>query len=788
MLKTQNIKCKVYLEGVQVKFNRIEIREQVGMPAQCTIAVPANDRAIFAYPKTVCHVYYRHTDDKSDDKFYLIFEGQLVGYGIQRNFDRREIQLTFSGLLSNWQSTAVANQNLSIMGYVGQWTLSMGNLTKAQQDQINTSQGIIADCRKLLDDYEKQKTIYLAAEKEILALKKAGDTTSEKYKQLEEVVTKEFNKLVSTSNKGITEFNLTKDAKKTEWAALSSEITKSIEAQFSAMQDDAKKIQTSAESSSAIKIDAKLTDANIFGMSLLNKISSYLIAAEKDSNSVSLEKIIKTVLNNTIGSLSLYYRCVSASFHITERLQVIKSEEVEKLLKDTSAYAFLSGEIGQGDDMNPSSIMQIFMQLLSRVGYVIYEMAAPSWIGSKPTGIFMAPPGEYLSPISCNFVFNDEIQSLSFSRNIDQEPTRAFTTAKPFATSSFNQNAGISTILLANVVPQGNIAVSSSTISIRETKEELYRGINLAYKDDSQLASLYQLTYLKNVVNFDLNINNGNAVMQGGSDKVKEAANAKTADKVINDFDTNPVMKAVRAYQNNITNAEFQLARAAARNMTISTSYSPYRICGLPGAVFDNDLPFIMGTISSLYSVISADGQNSQTINLTGVRFHAKNSKNTTEGDGTSTDYDPTTQKSGDLFKASPDSKGDTLDMQDVIDYIPGWYADFNKNKVHDSYYKYVTGESHPRDLISVGATLDTSTKTLIGALTAIQNYVNTKTGGEKNKAIEQLTHRQLVTEAQYKHALNPVTSVVKDEVQQFGGMFLQSRVNRIKACFEVES
>ena len=53
---------------------------------------------------------------------------------------------------------------------------------------------------------------------------------------------------------------------------------------------------------------------------------------------------------------------------------------------------------------------------------------------------------------------------------------------------------------------------------------------------------------------------------------------------------------------------QYQNLVLAARSFQLTTYYSPYRICGMPGIYLDTVLPSITGVISEIISTISADG------------------------------------------------------------------------------------------------------------------------------------------------------------------------------------
>jgi hypothetical protein len=117
MITTQQILCKVLLEGIEVPFNSIQINESASSPPSATITFPAESSVITILPKTVAHVFYQDIT-ADEDRMKLIFQGELAGTGISFTADKRVISLTFLGITQNWNTNVVIPMDIKIRNTV----------------------------------------------------------------------------------------------------------------------------------------------------------------------------------------------------------------------------------------------------------------------------------------------------------------------------------------------------------------------------------------------------------------------------------------------------------------------------------------------------------------------------------------------------------------------------------------------------------------------------------------------------------------------------------------------
>ena len=74
-MRTKDIKIKLYLEGIEIKFKTIQISERDGaLYPTATIYLPVAPEGLAIHPRTLVHVFY-----KLEDKYYLIYARNTIG-------------------------------------------------------------------------------------------------------------------------------------------------------------------------------------------------------------------------------------------------------------------------------------------------------------------------------------------------------------------------------------------------------------------------------------------------------------------------------------------------------------------------------------------------------------------------------------------------------------------------------------------------------------------------------------------------------------------------------------
>ncbi|MGV8131145.1 MAG: hypothetical protein ACP5N7_03545 [Candidatus Pacearchaeota archaeon] len=99
-MRIQHQHIRVFLEGVEFKsVNTVSINEQIGIPPSCELTTNYISRIQNLLPKTKCHIFYKH-----EQKYVLIFEGELTSLSFEKNAVQKICKLQFTGLTLNWRN------------------------------------------------------------------------------------------------------------------------------------------------------------------------------------------------------------------------------------------------------------------------------------------------------------------------------------------------------------------------------------------------------------------------------------------------------------------------------------------------------------------------------------------------------------------------------------------------------------------------------------------------------------------------------------------------------------
>ncbi|MBU1067289.1 hypothetical protein KKE60_05850, partial [Patescibacteria group bacterium] len=109
-MRVKQQKIKMYLEGIEFSnLNSITINEQIGAPPSCEVVVGFSSRITDLLPKTQCHIFYWH-----NDKYVLIFMGELTATSFDKGATQRMCKLQFTALSLNWRNHYLLSDNLKL--------------------------------------------------------------------------------------------------------------------------------------------------------------------------------------------------------------------------------------------------------------------------------------------------------------------------------------------------------------------------------------------------------------------------------------------------------------------------------------------------------------------------------------------------------------------------------------------------------------------------------------------------------------------------------------------------
>jgi len=99
-MRVKQQKIKVYMEGIEFPgINTVALTEQKGAPPSCEMLTSFSSRITDLLPKTLCHVFYWY-----NDKYILIFAGELTSVSFDKNALQRTCRLQFTAMSLNWRN------------------------------------------------------------------------------------------------------------------------------------------------------------------------------------------------------------------------------------------------------------------------------------------------------------------------------------------------------------------------------------------------------------------------------------------------------------------------------------------------------------------------------------------------------------------------------------------------------------------------------------------------------------------------------------------------------------
>ncbi len=104
-LRTKNINCKLYMEGVLVPFTSLQISERMDAPPTCTIAFPASSKAIKVLAGTIVHIFGDVQGVENGTiltRHVLLFEGEVSGLSYQKNAEMRSVSVSCESVFHRW--------------------------------------------------------------------------------------------------------------------------------------------------------------------------------------------------------------------------------------------------------------------------------------------------------------------------------------------------------------------------------------------------------------------------------------------------------------------------------------------------------------------------------------------------------------------------------------------------------------------------------------------------------------------------------------------------------------
>lgn len=362
------------------------------------------------------------------------------------------------------------------------------------------------------------------------------------------------------------------------------------------------KILSSDLTSNDIKTYEEKSNVEITG--LLSKLGSFtkiggladefsrLLQDEKINNG-NFQLMIET-FNKFFELNDLYYGITSNSLKLSKSIFSFPNPGISKVLQLKATWEAFSDFLQNTKNftLSDKGIYTLYEVLEKFQQYMMYQFIVPAaptaaklFFTDLPIKNYYPLRGYYFPniengpPILTNIFFPKQVSKLTFSRDLAGEVTRQIAQTHWSFTGSNSLPEWINPIYVLpdiDIIKNNNGEVESSY-----TREESYRGINIA---TITYDGLITKTLSDNSLKIDTNTG-------------KEVSGKSVS---INDS-TGEIMRvfAIDQYLHN---------RYSKRLVRLSTTWNPFRMIGMPGLVFEEGYPSIVGIVSTINTTITANG------------------------------------------------------------------------------------------------------------------------------------------------------------------------------------
>ena len=435
---------------------------------------------------------------------------------------------------------------------------------------------------------------------------------------------------------------------------------------------------------------------------------------------MSIPEALGSMLESTAVRIGGYYRMIDAALKIFNKVHIIDNPAAKEIVEVSSVNEYLAQSLtNMASGSASTTIYTALMTLISKISYKITELAAPVHVDDKHMRkLFIHPHSNYMVPCTSNIIFNDDILNMSFSHSWDNEPTRVVARVLP----ANLQSSDIMNIAFSTVMPQGDNladAVRPKHGVIHLTAEEWLRGVHLEeHGDDTNMGKMYLGAFLKE--NFKTSYIEND--VDGTLAKVlKDKDDSNLSDQYIKWLKSNT--SKYKQYALELAQIDYIKTRQESRNLSMSTLYNPYRLCGMSCMIIDDIFPGMVGTLSAINTIFSADGSVTQSLGISGVRV---------VDDGNLTGL----SESADLHDVRPTNKMSqfvtTTQLADADGLLEMWLAtQFKPDSIYENYYKFFGIAPAMHDYYKLG------TKAMYVAIKKAYNDIG-------YEAIKNMTYRDL--------------------------------------------
>lgn len=497
MLPSKKVKAHLYLEGVEIDFSSLTINESAGSPPTAVVSIPPVLHIYNILPKTVCvitaEVEARNPEtgetieDSNGKKMFdevVLFFGELRAYGLNRTAAAAEVELTFNGFTDNWTTTPIVPVDSTIP------TLAQSQIVGVNYYRPKSSENDpekVEELYKSFGIYYRGFPTLLMGFADLLTKEAPGDTTP----------------MLRTIS-----INYGREDVQKRLLDYAKKHAKNAGEMYEKLMN--KRFDVSATSPAALKTALQYMTKHF----LLN----YGQFSESMTKSLTLDTFI-----NYIGSTvtKSYFKNVSVVNYLRNNLQQ------------------MGGTI---------SIHDALRRILPFMRYQYQEFASPivtpdtSGGGMILNKVLFSPRPELFSPIVNNTIFDDNIVSASFARDLSKEPTRLIRLATPLLTQN-QDSQSLLQVTLATIMPHDVVVGSKLTNMADKAMANLEKIAKIAAVrgniDDADLEDKIktwtQDSYLKAQKDAEAAQAEGRALTQAEKDQLDKAwAIAQDVDKLFN--------------------------------------------------------------------------------------------------------------------------------------------------------------------------------------------------------------------------------------------------------------
>ena len=586
----QRIKCHVYLEGVEVDFNTISITESAEMPPTATIKIPAKENIINLLPKTVGVITYEDIDDSGNIVEYIIYYGELTGYGMQRMPDSREVLLTFTSLTNNWNSSYIVPIDITIPTAATMMLLGI-NYYAAGADNPNSSMIFFKDNVSPLMQLSQKVQHYGSWGKAMNAVITQMNQTVGTY------LSHVNRALRITDTMTVIDSNIMSSIiNTTSLINYLRGLTRQLDSHLTITQGIQQILPYFAYDFCELAAPTYFADSSLPVKKIFIKPKTQLLSPI----------MCNIMFDDDVASLQ-YARDINME---PTRLVSMSNPFYTQGTETQNLHVLIATVAPQGVVVGNS--LNYYQNNHKKIAAEVAQAGAME-LGVTSINNDIAKRDQFLAQVSqkdtteSTKLENFNLRAVQIKRTQDRDAAElALTTEMADTEEKIN-------------------AVHPNILTL--TNEEKIRGVNLDYHQDT--TGIEQAYLIGAYGNPDI-VTDAQYLEAIAADPVKRKAqgdalyamfvrnNVQTTESGIT-ADTAHASSAINDYHVKMAQLYLKENKRQNRSITITGSYSPYRVCGFPSLILTTDFDPLIGYLQQTQTTISSDGQSSQICQLSHV-------------------------------------------------------------------------------------------------------------------------------------------------------------------------